>query len=169
MKKLVIILMIASVFAACDSSNKEKSLTGKDVITRYTNGMAQIERDYEMIDGSRIATFEWEYYEDGNVLKEGPLGASEKRHGSWKSYYRDGTLWSEGDFANGLRQGITVTYHDNGNKYYEGQYNKAQKSGVWKFFNKEGEFDYEIDYDKRAKAKIDYDTEKLKEHMKEKK
>lgn len=159
--------MIAAVFSACDNnSNKEKSLVGKEVISRYTNGAAQIERDYKMIDGKRLAVFEWEYYEDGNILKEGPLGATEKRHGTWKSYYRDGILWSEGGFTNGLRQGITVTYHPNGKKYYEGQYNKAQKSGVWKFFKENGEFDYEIDYDSRAKTKIEIDTAKLNQQRK---
>lgn len=170
MKKLVLFLMITAIFTSCDSdSNKKKDLAGKEVISRYTNGIAQIERDYKIIDGKRVATYEWEYYEDGNPLKEGPLSSTEKRNGAWKSYYRDGKLWSEGDYDNGLRQGRTITYHANGNKYYEGQFNKSQKTGVWKFFKEDGEFDYEIDYTKRAKTKIEIDTVKLKEQMKAKK
>lgn len=163
MKKLVLFFMIAAVFTACDSNNgKKKDLTGKEVLTRYTNGIAQIEREYKMVDNKRVAVYEWEYYEDGNTLKEGPLSKEEKREGSWKSFYRDGQLWSEGDFENGLRQGITITYHDNGNKYYEGQYNKNQKTGIWKFYDKNGEFDYEINYTERAKQKIEIDTANLK-------
>jgi len=170
MKKLVLFLMMAAVITACDNNSKtKKDLEGKEVISRYTNGLAQIERDYKMIDGKRVGVYEWEYYEDGNTLKEGPLGENEKRDGAWKSYYRDGQLWSEGDFENGLRQGKTITYQENGNKYYVGQFNKNQKTGVWKFFKEDGEFDYEIDYTKRAKTKIEIDSVKLKEQLKAKK
>lgn len=169
MKKLVLFLMIASVITACNNDGKrKKDLEGKEVITRYTNGVAQLEREYKLIDDKRVAVYEWEYYEDGNILKEGPLSKEEKRDGNWKSYYRDGDLWSEGDFDNGLRQGKTITYHDNGEMYYEGQYNKNQKSGIWKFYDTDGNFDYEINYTERAKQKIEIDTAKLKEQMKAK-
>lgn len=169
MNRVIIFLMVAALFTACDNSTPKKKLVGKEVISRYTNGMAQIERDYKMVDGKRFATFEWEYYEDGNKLKEGPLSNEEKRDGLWKSFYRDGVLWSEGEYKNGIRDGKTITYHANGNKYYEGQFIKAQKSGIWKFYNQEGTFENEIDFDKRKKAKVTVDEEKLKEQRKSKK
>lgn len=160
--------MFVSVITSCNNGPAKKELVGKDIISWYTNGSAQIERDFKMIEGKRLAVYEWEYYEDGNILKEGPLSINEKRDGSWKSYYRDGTVWSEGDFKNGLRQGKTITYHANGKIYYDGQFNKAQKTGVWKFYNEDGEFDYEIDYDKRAKAKVEVGPKKLKEQKSKK-
>ncbi len=167
MNRIFLFLVIAVVFSACNENTpKNKNLEGKEVISRYTNGIAQIERDYKMVDGKRFATYEWEYYEDGNVLKEGPLSSAEKRDGIWKSFYRDGKLWSEGEYKNGIREGRTVTYHDNGKKYYEGQFVKGQKSGIWKFYNKAGDFDNEIDFDKRKQAKIEVDQKKMKEMQK---
>lgn len=165
MKKVILFMAVAAILAACGNGETKKTLVGKDVISRYTNGAVQIERDYKMIDGKRLAVYEWEYYEDGNILKEGPLSSNEKRDGEWKSYYRDGKLWSEGDYNDGVREGKTITYHPNGNKYYEGSFRRAQKTGIWKFYKENGEFDYEIDYDKRTKSKISIDTAQLKKKM----
>ena len=166
MKRVILFLMITAMFTACNNSTPEKKIVGKEVISSYANGTPQIERNYEMVDGERIATYEWEYYEDGNVLKEGPLSANERRDGEWKSYYRDGVLWSKGDYNKGIREGKTVTYHANGNKYYEGQFVKAQKSGMWKFYKENGEFDYEMHFDPEKKIQTTVDTKKLEEQQK---
>ena len=159
-------LMIFSILliSSCsnNNSNNQNKLEGKEVMARYTNGQAQIEREFKMFDGTRRAIYEWEYYEDGNILKEGPLSKNEKRDGIWKAYYRDGSLWSEGQYTNGIRQGFTKTYHENGKIYYDGQFNNAQKAGIWKFYDKDGNFDYEIDYDARAKATIKIDSSNIK-------
>ncbi len=161
MKNFVLLVATVIVLASC-GGNINSIKEGKEVIARYTNGGTQIEREYKAIEGKRVAVYEWEYYEDGNVLKEGALGENEKRHGLWKAYFRNGNVWSEGGYENGIRQGITKAYHDNGNLYYEGKFNKAQKTGTWKFYDKNGEFDYEIDYDARAKSKLKIDTANAK-------
>ncbi|MFK5856971.1 MAG: hypothetical protein QM503_12640 [Bacteroidota bacterium] len=156
MNKIVLVLMIAVFFTACggdSSSNPERT----DIISSYANGQPQMERDFKMNDGKRLAVYEREYYEDGNLLKEGPLSINEKRDGLWKSYYRDGVLWSEGEYNNGVREGKTVTYFANGKKYYEGQFVKAQKSGLWKFYNEDGEFVNETIYDTKNKTAITID------------
>lgn len=158
MKKFALLIVTVFIIASCGNNTNDQLKEGKEVLTRYTNGGAQIERDYEIIDGKRIAVYEWEYYEDGNVLKEGPLDENEKRHGLWKAFFRNGNVWSEGGYENGIRQGITKTYHDNGKLFYEGEFNKAQKKGVWKFYDENGDFDYEIDYDARAKSSLKVDT-----------
>ena len=75
------------------------------------------------------------------MLKEGRLSSAEKSDGLWKYYYRDGVLWSEGNYIVGVREGKTITYFANGNKYYEGQFTKAKKVGIWKFWFEDGEFD----------------------------
>lgn len=162
MKKVILILIIPIAigifFAACGNSNSgKKLLEDKEVMSSYVNGLPQIERDFKMVDGKRLAVYEREFYEDGNLLKEGPLSSQKKRDGLWKSYYRDGVLWSEGDYKNGIREGKTITYFANGKKYYEGQFVNAQKSGVWKFWDEQGEFVNKIDFDKRKKAKITID------------
>ncbi len=157
MKKVVLILMVAVFFAACGSGNSSKNPERTDVITSYANGLPQIERDFKMIDGKRLAIYEREYYEDGNILKEGPLSVNEKRDGLWKSFYRDGVLWSEGEYQNGVREGKTVTYFANGKKYYEGQFSRAKKTGVWKFYNEQGEFVNDAIFDKNTNAAISVD------------
>ena len=163
MKKLLLFAIIGLVTISCvNKEEKKKNIEGKEIISRYTNGTAEIEREYKIIDGKRAAVYEWEYYEDGNKLKEGALSKNEKRDGNWKAYYRDGKLWSEGDYSDGVRQGKTITYHSNGNLYYIGKFNKAQKSGIWKFYDENGEFDYDIDYDKRATPKISIDSSEFK-------
>ncbi len=149
--------MIAVLFAACGNSNSGKNLEGKEVIASYANGFPHLERDFKMVDGKRLAVYEREFYEDGNLLKEGPLSSEEQRDGNWKSYYRDGVLWSEGDFNNGVREGKTITYFANGNKYYEGQFLNGTKSGAWKFWNEKGEFVNEIHFDKGKRAEITID------------
>ncbi len=157
MNKIVLILMIAVFFTACGDGNSSKNLERTDIISSYANGTPQIERDYKMIDGKRLAVYEREYYEDGNLLKDGPLSDNEKRDGLWKSYYRDGVIWSEGEYNNGIREGKTVTFFPNGKKYYEGQFLKAQKAGVWKFYNEQGEFVNETFYDQKTKSAITID------------
>jgi len=157
MNRIVIVLMIAVFFTACGGENTSKNLERTDIINSYTNGQTQVERDFKMVDGKRMAVYEREYYEDGNLLKDGPLSTNEKRDGLWKSYYRDGVLWSEGEYNNGIREGKTITYFANGKKYYEGQFVRAQKSGVWKFYNEEGEFVNETIYDPKNSTAITLD------------
>jgi len=157
MNKVVLVLMIAVFFTACGGANSSKELERTDIINSYTNGQTQLERDFKVVEGKRKAVYEREYYEDGNLLKEGPLSVNEKRDGLWKSYYRDGVTWSEGDYADGIREGKTITYFANGKKYYEGQFVRAQKTGVWKFYNEQGEFVNETIYDPKNNAAITVD------------
>jgi len=157
MNKVIFIFISITIgiyFTACDNNSIIKSAVVKEVVGNYPDGSSQIERDFKVVDEKKIVVYEREYYKDGKVLKEGPLNSDVKRNGLWKSYYRDGILWSEGDFVNGIREGKTATYFANGQKYYEGQYSKAKKSGIWKFWNEQGDLVNEIDYDKRNKAKI---------------
>ncbi len=146
-------IAIGIFFIACNG-NSSKGLEGKEVISYYVNDQPQLERDFSMVDGKRMAVYEREYYEDGKLLKEGALGSNEKRDGLWKSYYRDGVLWSEGAYINGIREGKTATYFPNGNKYYEGQFAQAKKVGVWKFWTEDGEFEKEINFDTTPEAGI---------------
>jgi len=157
MNRIILILMIAVFFTACGSDDSSKNPERTDIIASYANGKPQIERDFIMTDGKRVAVYEREYYEDGSLLKEGKLSKNEKRDGLWKSYYRDGIVWSEGEYKNGIREGKTVTYFPNGKKYYEGQFVKAQKSGLWKFYDEEGKFVKETVYDTKNKTAISVD------------
>ncbi len=157
MNRVFLILMVAVFFTACNNEQSDKKSKDVEVIDNYANGAVRIEHDMKDVDGKRVAVYEREFYKEGGLLKEGPLGVKEKRNGLWKSYYRDGVLWSEGEYKNGVRDGKTVTYFSNGKKYYEGQFVKAQKSGLWKFYNEKGEFVNETIYDPKKKAAITID------------
>jgi antitoxin component YwqK of YwqJK toxin-antitoxin module len=62
-----------------------------------------------------------------------------KRTGIWKSWYEDGSLWSEGRFVNGKRDGLGTVYHPNGKKHIEGAYTNGKRTGVWRSWNENGE------------------------------
>lgn len=157
---IVTSIVVGFLTTACNNSNsvnETKETSKTEVVSHYVNGSPQIERDFKIVDGVKTATYEREYYEDGNLLKEGPLNKDEKRDGLWKSYYRDGVLWSEGGFVNGIREGKTVTYFSNGKKYYDGKFVNAKKSGVWKFYDEQGEFVNETYYDHEKNTAITVD------------
>ncbi len=148
MSKVFLVLMITVFFTACENSNSGNDVVETNVISSFENGSPKVERDYKLVNNNLISIYEREYYEDGNLLKEGSLNEDKKRNGLWKSYYRDGVLWSQGDFVNGIREGITITYFASGKKYYEGYYTKGKKSGMWKFWNEQEELVKETDYNK---------------------
>ena len=150
MKKYIILILVVSTIISCNSGNDEKKdqfklENGEIIISKYINEQPQIIRKAEKIDGVEKNIYEKEYYEDGNLLKEGPL-KDDKRDGMWKSYYRDGgTLWSEGEFTDGMREGITKSYHPNGQVRYAGSFTNGKKFGEWRFYDENGEL-LEIKY-----------------------
>ena len=163
MKNILILVISLFVLASCGSDNskdtgdnsvkqtktqKIAAPDGEHVISTYTNEKPKIVRTYEVEGEKRTAVYEKEYYEDGNLLKEGGL-KNGKRNGEWKSYRRDGILWSNGNYIEGIRDGITITYHPNGKIYYEGHYSKGSKSGVWKFYDRDGKMVKEENFDKK--------------------
>ncbi len=147
MKKYIVFAFSLIVIISCNSSDENKKGTegkNEDIISKYINETPQIIRRFEDRDGVKVYVYEMEYYEDGNLLKEGALKAN-KRNGIWKSYYRDGTLWSEGEFINGKMEGSTTTYHSNGQVRYTGSFEEGKKSGEWRFYDENGEL-LEIQY-----------------------
>ena len=61
-----------------------------------------------------------------------------KREGVWKSYYEDGSAWSETTFLVGVKNGKTISWFDNEQKRYEGFYRNGKESGKWIFWNEQG-------------------------------
>lgn len=139
MKKLVLFLMAGLIIASCSSDGPKKVKINKKekVVASFANGDPQIVREFEEKDGAPIAGYEKEYYEDGNLLKEGPI-VNNKRHGYWKTYYRSGKIWSESMFYEGTLDDTIKGYYTNGNLKYRGIYNNGQKTGVWLFFDENG-------------------------------
>jgi antitoxin component YwqK of YwqJK toxin-antitoxin module len=156
MKKYIFFIMIAVTIASCSSCNDEKTkqkaedpyqISENDsVFMTFKNGNPRIIRTFEFVNGKQVFLDEREYYESGQKRMEGPL-QNRRREGLWKSYYEDGKIWSEGEYKDGLRDGITITYHPNGVKRFEGAFYKSKKSGIWKFWDENGEFVKEMDFE----------------------
>lgn len=60
------------------------------------------------------------------------------RHGLFVAYHRNGTVASEGQFADGAEQGIWRDFHENGQLAAEGAYEKGQQVGHWRFWDADG-------------------------------
>ncbi len=77
------------------------------------------------------------YYKNG-VMEMWGMMKNGKRHGVWKSWYEDGSPWSETAFADGKKNGKTTTWYDNEKKRYEGFYTNDEESGNWTFWDETG-------------------------------
>lgn len=60
------------------------------------------------------------------------------RHGRFIEYNDDGSIKSEGCYANGFEEGLWRDFHPNGQLAAEGQYLNGKEHGIWRFWNAEG-------------------------------
>ena len=93
-----------------------------------------------------------------------PRNAEGEPHGHWKTHHQNGKL-SEGQYVNGLKQGVWADYNSIGriickdtyvngivNGYseiyldskicWEGYYKNTELSGYWKKYDNKGNFEY---------------------------
>ena len=82
-----------------------------------------------------------EQYEQINSIK----------NGSYKSYYYDGTLKSEGIFLNGLYNGVWTYYYSNGNVQAKGSFISGDETlngrdGLWKIYHDNGKLSQESNF-----------------------
>jgi antitoxin component YwqK of YwqJK toxin-antitoxin module len=76
-------------------------------------------------DGSHKLTYEWYLANDG---------AMRVLHGRFYAYHRNGQLASEGQYLNGLEDGLWRYYHENGQLAAEGRYEDGFDVGEWKYY-----------------------------------
>jgi len=92
-----------------------------------------------------------EYHKNGEVYEEGDYENGIKV-GIWKSYHDNQQLAEEGKFVNGAKIGVWKSYHFNGKLASEGEYEDDIEVGRWKSYydngNLEGDFQY-LDKEKR--------------------
>jgi len=93
-----------------------------------------------------------EKYPNGQVKIEGQY-KNGTRHGLWKSFYEDGTKYSEDFFEDGKKNGKTATYYKNGKLRYIGYFSWDEPSGSWQFFNEDGTLKKAVDYTKTKQEK----------------
>ena len=139
MKKLIAIFVFTAFVVSCgnDGPKEVKLVDGEKVVISFANGTPQIVREVKTVNNKTEGIYEKEYYDDGNLLKEGPL-ENNQRHGLWKTYYRNGNIWNEGSYMKGVRQDTIKSYYTNGNLKYIGLYDQGQKTGTWLFYDESG-------------------------------
>jgi len=139
MKKAVLLLVIIGLMASCDSDGpkKVKLDEGEKVTTSYANGTPRVVRTYEEDNGKLVAVYEKEYYEDGNLLKEGTVEEN-NRHGQWKSYYRSGNIKSDGNYVYGVSNDSIKGYYPDGTLKFTGVFDNGQKTATWLYYDEKG-------------------------------
>ena len=139
MKRILIILHLLVFLFACGSKEIEK------VETTFNSGKPKLVVKYKLVEGEETRTHEKELYESGKTKMEGAI-ENGQRTGLWKVYFEDGTLWSEGEYVDGKRNGTAKNYYPNGKLRYEGMFKQDQKIGRWKFYNEQGQLIEEKDF-----------------------
>lgn len=156
MKNLVWFLAIVLLIVSCDNDGPKKVKVGDNekVVSTFSNGAPQIVREFKESDSGIIAVFEKEYYEDGNLLKEGEISGN-KRNGTWKTYYRNGNVWNESRFLDGLLEDTIKGYYPDGQLKYKGVYHNGQKTGVWLSFDEDGKLKENKVYMQPGEKRVD--------------
>lgn len=118
----------------------------KVIESTYDNGKPNVVHYYKKEKGEKVLAREEIFYEKGSKKMAGAFTGNQ-RDGIWKAWYEDGTLWSEGEYKNGKRNGPGTTYHPNGKKYLEGNYKDDIQVGIWKIWDENGNLEKEVNYD----------------------
>ena len=92
------------------------------------------ERGYQRFEEWRMGvlydTFEYEYYENGQ-LKEEASYKNRMKHGQWFRYFPDGEISGVREFSKGLRVGEWVDYYRKDEIAFKGLYKNDKKDGPW--------------------------------------
>lgn len=143
MRLIILISSLMLFYAACQSPERELVPTHSEMIDIWDNGHPKLVRLFADIDGEPEAIREIHYHSNGVKSLEGPLLNGE-RNGLWQSWYEDGSLWSEGYFENGKREGKALVYYPNGSKMLEGQYAGDRRTGLWRSWDEDGNLINEV-------------------------
>ena len=101
---------------------------------QYANGKLF----YESIYNTKIL--------NGKIFDENEIIKLKNGNGKVKDYYRDGTLFFEGEYLNGKRHGICKEYYDNGKVEIEVEYKNGLKNGKVKEYYYNGKVEFEGEY-----------------------
>ena len=143
-----------STFEAANETNYENNLKhgdyrewyideGQKVEGYYEEGKKHLlwafwdERGYQRFEEWRMGvlydTFEYEYYENGQ-LKEEPSYKDRMKHGKWFRYFPDGEISGVREFAKGKRVGEWVDYYRKDEIAFKGLYKDDKKDGPWVWY-----------------------------------
>lgn len=142
MKHYFILIFSILLIAGCSEPKLFES-----VESTHEDGTPKIVKYYNN-ESKEVLLKEVRYWENGNKSMEGAY-KNGNRNGTWTAWYKDGTLWSTGEYEDGVENGLKSVFHENGQKYYEGHIKSDKRVGIWKFWNKEGNLLKEINYDEK--------------------
>jgi hypothetical protein len=135
MKKLLIFVSIALVFAACQDKNPKRV---QKVIHCYAEtDIPYVTYIYEVVGTDSTWIAEKWYHENGNVMLEGKV-VDNQREGEYLGYYPTGELMSVGNFVHGKREGKGKIYFESGKVSTNNEYCDGKPCGVWEFFDEDG-------------------------------
>jgi antitoxin component YwqK of YwqJK toxin-antitoxin module len=141
MKRVLVMGMLGILFfAACERSREWKT------IKYYPTGEELINQAFYVDEGDTVYTYQKILYKDGALQMEGSL-LDGKREGTWKSYFPDGSVWSETTFRAGVTNGPTLTNYSNGRLRYKGQYTDGEASGEWVWYDSLGGLNEQKNFD----------------------
>lgn len=94
----------------------------------FEGGQLNSEGDYK----AGYKAGQWVYYfQNGTVQQKGKYTDKGEPDGEWKWYYEDGSLLRVESFRNGQEHGRLVEYSDTGKVITEGEYVNGLEEGVW--------------------------------------
>ena len=135
MKKLLIIIVLALVFVAC----QDKQVRHVQKVAYYyaETELPWVIYYYDVVGKDSTWVEEKWYHENGVLQLEGQI-VDNQREGQFKGYYPSGELMSVGTFVKGKREGRGIVYHENGMISIDGHYKNGEMTGVWKYYDEEG-------------------------------
>lgn len=139
----VLTIVLFSTLLSCQPTQ-----TIDQVESTFPNGDRKSVISYTVQGDDTIPNSEMVFHKDGSLSMKGNLDADGKRHGAWKAYFPDSTLWSEGAYLHGKNDGKRTVWYENGQKRYEGSYKDGKEVGLWKFWDRQGKLEKEVNYDK---------------------
>lgn len=132
MKKLLMPLLLIAILAGCKTELKD------EIVELHSNGKVKKIQYYELKRGEKKVVKEIEYYQSGEKKMEGSM-LNNKRNGEWKSYHKNGKIWSVGNYKSGTRVGDSKVFYEDGTKRIEGQYDNGNRIGLWNFYDEKGQ------------------------------
>jgi len=110
----------------------------------YRNGVpVGVHREY---DGSGNITNGIIYNDDGLKISEGIVNEAGNRNGPWKDYYPDGTIRSEGQYAENRQSGTWRFYNRDGRIEQTGVFINGRADGLWRWYYDDGSILREEEY-----------------------
>lgn len=99
------------------------------------------------------------YDRNGNLIGEGIVNIEGDRVGSWKYYYGNGIIKSEGEYLENRRTGLWKYYYENGSIEQKGDFLYGVPHGKWVWYYEVGTVKREEDYrlGKEDGESVEYD------------